>query len=118
MDKTTIIWEKSMALGKRLCGCHQIPERSFFIRGYQLPLCARCTGIAMGHATSLLLCVLHVILPLWVSLLMLIPLIVDGGVQLLFFVMSNNARRFVTGMLYGVGSIQIMASIVLYLMSM
>ncbi len=118
MDKTTIIWEKSMALGKRLCGCHQIPERSFFIRGHQLPLCARCTGIVVGHGISLLLCVLHVILPLWGSLLMLIPLIVDGGIQFLFFVMSNNVRRFMTGMLYGIGSIQIMASIGLYLMSL
>ena len=24
--------------------CHRMPERSFFIRGYQFPVCARCTG--------------------------------------------------------------------------
>ncbi|MBN1935207.1 MAG: DUF2085 domain-containing protein, partial [Anaerolineae bacterium] len=28
--------------------CHRIPERSFFILGRQLPLCARCTGTYLG----------------------------------------------------------------------
>ncbi|MGG7175281.1 DUF2085 domain-containing protein [Clostridium neonatale] len=27
-----------------MCGCHQLPDRSFFIRSYQFPICARCTG--------------------------------------------------------------------------
>lgn len=28
--------------------CHQIPERSFFIAGEQLPLCSRCSGTFLG----------------------------------------------------------------------
>jgi len=28
--------------------CHRIPERSFFIAGQQLPLCARCSGTFLG----------------------------------------------------------------------
>jgi uncharacterized membrane protein len=28
--------------------CHRIPERSFFIGGQQLPLCARCSGTYLG----------------------------------------------------------------------
>ncbi|MDO8674314.1 MAG: DUF2085 domain-containing protein [Dehalococcoidia bacterium] len=35
---------KSVAYGI----CHQIPERSFFLAGHQLPLCARNTGIFLG----------------------------------------------------------------------
>jgi uncharacterized membrane protein len=34
--------------------CHQIPERSLFINGVPLPLCARCTGMYLGAAFSLL----------------------------------------------------------------
>lgn len=32
--------------------CHQIPERSLFIAGEQLPLCARCTGTYIGMLTG------------------------------------------------------------------
>ena len=28
--------------------CHRIPERSFFVGGAQLPLCARCSGTYLG----------------------------------------------------------------------
>ncbi len=33
--------------------CHRIPERSFFIAGRQLPLCARCSGTYLGALTAL-----------------------------------------------------------------
>src|SRR5262249_46137120 len=32
--------------------CHQIPERSFKLAGYQLAVCSRCTGIYMGFAVA------------------------------------------------------------------
>lgn len=34
--------------------CHQIPERSFFIAGYKLAVCARCTGLYAGFAAAAL----------------------------------------------------------------
>ena len=34
--------------------CHRITERSFAINGRQLPLCARCTGMYLGAALSLI----------------------------------------------------------------
>ncbi len=33
--------------------CHRIPERSFFLNGRQLPLCARCTGTFLGALLGL-----------------------------------------------------------------
>ncbi|MBI2861530.1 MAG: DUF2085 domain-containing protein [Chloroflexi bacterium] len=40
---------KSVAYGI----CHQIPARSFFLAGHQLPLCARNTGIFLGALLTL-----------------------------------------------------------------
>jgi uncharacterized membrane protein len=34
------------ALGALIC--HQLPERSFFLAGSQLPVCARCTGLYLS----------------------------------------------------------------------
>lgn len=34
--------------------CHQLPERSFFVAGRQLPVCARCTGLYLGVAAGLI----------------------------------------------------------------
>lgn len=33
--------------------CHRIPERSFHIGDYQVPLCARCSGMYLGAVTGL-----------------------------------------------------------------
>ena len=33
--------------------CHQLPERSFFLGGHQLPLCARDTGTYLGAMATL-----------------------------------------------------------------
>jgi uncharacterized membrane protein len=35
--------------------CHQLPERSFFIAGHKLAVCARCSGLYGGFALLLLL---------------------------------------------------------------
>ena len=33
--------------------CHQRPERSFFLDGHQLAVCARCTGLYLSGAAGL-----------------------------------------------------------------
>jgi uncharacterized membrane protein len=95
------MYDVLMVLGAA-AGCHQLPERSFFFKGYQFPLCARCTGILIGQMLAL---------PLWLlyqpslrlSVLLIIPMACDGILQYAFSVMSNNGRRVVTGLLAGYG---------------
>jgi uncharacterized membrane protein len=44
-----------LSFGTYLVGsllCHQRPERSFFLWGSQMPVCARCTGIYAGAAIA------------------------------------------------------------------
>ncbi len=91
-------WIKAMEWCRRYCGCHQMPERSFFVRGYQFPLCARCTGIFAGHMAGFVLA--HFIYSPWI-LLCMIPMAVDGTVQYFSNYESTNRRRFITGFLYG-----------------
>lgn len=43
--------QKLMVFGQNM-GCHQMPERSFFIRGKQFPVCARCTGVFLGNIAA------------------------------------------------------------------
>ena len=43
-----------MEFGKKM-GCHQIPERSFFFKGYQFPVCGRCTGVIIGEIVTIIL---------------------------------------------------------------
>lgn len=86
--------------------CHQLPERSPHLFGAQSPLCWRCTGIALGALA--LLCGLFAkkkLPPLSLSLLLASALPVDvlahaltgGGA-------FDNPRRFLTGVLWGVGA--------------
>lgn len=101
LSRADRIWLKSMAFCRKYCGCHQMQERSFSVRGYQLPLCARCTGLLCGHIIGFLLgCLTEV--PLYAACLML-PLIADGTVQYLTAYESTNLRRVITGVLYGTG---------------
>ncbi|MCF7932084.1 MAG: DUF2085 domain-containing protein [Acholeplasmataceae bacterium] len=80
-------------------------SRSFHVRGMQCPLCARCTGLLIGEV---ILAPLYIILLpqiWWVSLLLILPLAVDGIGQYLGFWLSDNIRRLLTGLLGGIGLI-------------
>ncbi len=91
--------------------CHQMPERSFHIRGKQFPLCARCTGILAGYFLGIILACITGCSNYLYYLLLLIPMIIDGTVQLVFKIESNNIRRFITGIMGGVGIIYLFISI-------
>lgn len=80
-----------------LSGCHQLPERSFFIKGKQVPVCARCCGVFVGGAVALFT-FSRVSMPIYVLILLCIPMFVDWSVQQFLKKESNNIRRFLTGL--------------------
>lgn len=92
MTKTKIKW----------VDCHRLPERSFFYKGKQFPVCARCTGVYVGMISIIIFLFIDP-LSWWISIFLLIPTIVDGGTQAYCNRESNNTLRFITGLLFGIG---------------
>ncbi len=89
--------------------CHKIPERSFFIKGHQFPVCARCTGFYTGLFAYL---IAHIFLKhpydikmLVISMILMIPVAIDGMTQYFGPRESTNSLRFITGFIGGVGLI-------------
>lgn len=83
-------------------GCHQLPERSFFYKGKQFPVCARCTGVLLGQLFALITgpC-LKISIP--TSLCFLGTMGMDWFIQAAGVKPSTNTRRFITGILGGFG---------------
>lgn len=96
------IWIKAMEAGAKT-GCHQMPERSFFIFGYQFPVCARCTGVFIGQAAACILAAFRKILSPAISLFLLLLMGADWFIQHTGILASTNFRRLVSGILGGLG---------------
>ncbi|MDF2944947.1 MAG: hypothetical protein K0S01_3805 [Herbinix sp.] len=94
-------WLKCMELGEKT-GCHQMPERSFFIKGYQMPVCARCTGVIFGYLIAIpgfLMFGFSKFAAFGGSL----TLLIDWLLQTMKIKKSSNSRRLITGILGGYG---------------
>ena len=87
--------------------CHQRPERTLWIGGHYLPVCARDTGAFFGLLLG------YILLPflrrkeakgppnLYMSLAMTLPFWIDSFGQALGFWTSTNDLRLITGLLFG-----------------
>ena len=102
------IWIKSMMWFDKYWGCHQLPERSFFIGKYQMPICARCLGIIIGYIISIILLIFNINLNIYISLLFVFITLLDWSLQFFNILMSNNIRRLITGIFGGIGIINIL----------
>lgn len=111
MRKKDEIWIGMMEWCSKYWGCHQLPERSFFWKGYQFPVCARCTGMIVGYIASLIYGTFFEKLKVIIEIIFIIPMLVDGTLQLFTQYRSNNAKRFTTGLLAGFGLIQFIKSV-------
>lgn len=94
--------------------CHQLPERSFFVFGHKMALCARCSslylsfwgaGLAYGLWRSTPISQRYHLSPLSLKFLFMLalPMALDGAIQLLGLWESTNALRAITGALVGGG---------------
>ena len=81
-------------------GCHCRPERSFRYKGEPFPICARCTGELIGMIAAIASYGLYHP-PLWILLLLAVPMLIDGFTQRLTAYESRNVRRLWTGTLFG-----------------
>jgi len=82
--------------------CHTRSERSFELNGNQMPFCARDTGLFLGLAAGMAAVLFLRPRSSWaVIVLLALPVVVDGGVQLLFDYESTNPVRLLTGILGG-----------------
>ena len=98
----------------KLVFCHLMPERSFFYKGRQFPVCARCTGVFIGQILSL--CVFWFYVPSILALLFCCLIcFVDWLLQYCKVVESTNKRRLLTGISGGYGLLTIQLIIIRYI---
>ncbi|WP_347460374.1 DUF2085 domain-containing protein [Clostridium beijerinckii] len=102
IDKKTKIWIFLMKFGA-LSGCHQMYDRSFSFRGFQFPVCARCTGIYLGYIIAVILFIIKVKISLNICGISILIMICDGLLQLFKIKKSTNIRRLFTGVSFGIG---------------
>ncbi len=96
-------WKSLMRLGAST-GCHQRPERSFFLFDYQFPVCARCTGVFIGNIMGIILfAVKAVCAP--AAIAGCICMAADWLLQRFHIAESTNPRRLLTGIAGGYGII-------------
>jgi uncharacterized membrane protein len=87
--------------------CHQLPERSLFLYGEQLPVCARDTAVYAALLATTLIYPLVRALPTreipskWYLVVFLFPIALDGGTQLIGLRESTNMLRIITGAIAG-----------------
>jgi len=90
--------------------CNKNKDRAPRIGEFVFPLCWRCSGVILGLFIAMLCrkvfpameCI-----PLLFAMLLTFPLIIDGTTQYITKKESNNMRRFVTGILFSMGTAMI-----------
>jgi len=93
------IYRSLMSIG-RISGCHQLPERSFFARSKQFPVCARCTGVLFGNIIAVTL--IFTLSPYWPWFVFgCAVMFMDWFFQYIGILESTNVRRLITGIIGG-----------------
>ena len=91
--------------------CHRMKDRCITIKGYTFPLCARCMGILAGYFLLPILTISNSNFPIWLGVLLNIPMVVDGWTQKMKYRESNNFLRLSTGIICGFGQSILIVSV-------
>lgn len=84
--------------------CHQKEDRSILLNGNQIAVCARDLGLFLGVPLGFLyLWMSPRQVPWLIIIAIMVPMVLDGGIQLITEYESNNMMRVATGLLAGGG---------------
>lgn len=112
----SVTHERLMQIG-RSGGCHQMPERSFFYKGKQFPVCARCTGVMIGQIIAYL--TFFCIPPsIHICIIGCAIMFADWFIQFIGVLKSTNIRRLITGIIGGYSTVAIFCLIIKHIVSM
>lgn len=98
--------------------CHRKRERSLVIKGKQFPVCFRCMSILLGYIAVIPLYNLSIEFPIYIAVLMNIPMLMDGYTQLKGWRESTNVLRTITGLMSGIGQAMFIVTTSLYVVRM
>jgi uncharacterized membrane protein len=97
--------------------CHQRPERSFFVNGQQMAVCARCTGLYAGAAAAGPLALFAAVAASAsrarrVILIAALPTAVTWTLEFAGFLHFSNTARFLGGLPLGFAAAWLVSSVV------
>ena len=85
--------------------CHQLSHRSYSYNDNQMSFCARDTGIFLGLVLGFMYASRKkIVLTLPLVVAALLPIGLDGTIQLLTDYESTNPKRLITGLIAGVAT--------------
>jgi len=93
--------------------CHQLPERSFFFKKWQFPVCARCTGTYIGNVLAVICAFFFIPRPEYL-LVGCAVILTDWLVQFTGIRDSTNPRRLLTGIVGGYSLMSLLISLAVF----
>ena len=85
--------------------CHQLSHRSYTYNENQMPFCVRDTGIFVGLLIGFIYSTRKkIVLTLPLIIAALLPIGLDGTIQLLTDYESTNNKRMITGLIAGIAT--------------